>query len=76
MATKFVDIEVWVVVDSDGDCRVGLDQDSAHESYTDDVGSTLATRQIKVMIRVPLPAPIVLSATLPEEPAGAELSVQ
>jgi hypothetical protein len=69
-------IEVWVIVDENGDYSTGHDQESAGTAYDDNIGSASGTarRAIKVMLSVPLPVPVELTGTVPVE-GDAELSV-
>jgi hypothetical protein len=64
-----VEIEVWVKVDEEGDWSVAKDRD--------DLDSTgeLATRLVRVTLKVPLPAVVELEAEIAEEPEAGELKV-
>jgi len=71
------EIEVWVVVDANGDYGVGKDSDLAFTNYRDDIGEPDgATRLVKVLLKVPTPKPVELVGVVPEEVTeGAELRV-
>ncbi len=67
------ELEVWIVVDADGDYAVGTDEDTAVERFAEDVGGDRPTRRIKVALKVPLPAVLELVGEVSAEPEGAEL---
>lgn len=68
------EIEVWVIVDEDGEYAVATEQDAAEEAYDESVGGSDCRRAIKITLKVPLPKPIELRGEVPEEPvAGCEL---
>lgn len=69
------EVEVWIVVDESGDFSVAATQAAAVERFADEIGGDLATRQVKVTLRVPLPRPVELTGEVPAEPGGAELRV-
>lgn len=48
-------VEVYVVIDSVGDYTVGVDRDSALETYAEDIGSTDALRVLKLTLKVTPP---------------------
>ncbi len=70
-----VEIEVWVLVDENGDCGTGLDEESATSSYNDDIGGCgIPCRMIRVKVGVPFKVP-TLTGVAPAEGEG-QLSVQ
>lgn len=70
------EIEVWVIVDADGEYGVGVDEETAGESYSDN-GSSNARRVIRVVLNVPLPTVTEVEATLPALPSeGVVASVR
>jgi hypothetical protein len=74
MATATV--ELWVVVDENGDYAIGATQDEAHERYSEDIGAACATRVLNVKLAVPHPKPVEITGTVPEEASPAvELAV-
>jgi len=76
MTSEMVQVEVWVLVDQDGDYVVGKDNESLAELYDDQVGGdrdTLSLRRVKITLNVPKPKPVELTATVAEEPAAGEL---
>jgi hypothetical protein len=76
---EFATVEIWVLVDQDGDYAAGTDPDTLHEVYDDTVGGdrdTLSMRRVKVTLTIPKPKPVELTGTVPAEPvAGSELQV-
>ena len=68
------EIELWVVVDNEGDYAVGNDEDSAHETYNDSIGG-VTTRTIKLRLNVALPTVVELVGTVPATGQAAELTV-
>lgn len=77
MASEFCQVEVWVVVDENGDYVVDTASDSAEEKYGDDIGRTgIATRMVKVTLKVPYPKPIEVTAELPEESSEVAVAVK
>lgn len=67
--TKTAEIEVWVVVDSDGVYGVGIDQDVAQTDFDNSDGSG-PTRLIRLKLTVPLPKVIEVTGTVPNEDGG------
>lgn len=63
MATEFATVEIWVVVDENGDYDVGNDIDTASERFNDTVGfeKQTGTRQVKITLKVPLPTVLEVS---------------
>lgn len=73
MATEFKEIEVWVLVDSNGDYVAHEDSGELADAYTDRVGELSAvdgTRLVKFTVKVPLPKPIEIrgEVAVSEEP--------
>lgn len=63
-----LDVELWIVVDENGDIGVSKDgPDEAGEAYQDDIGGHGPRRCIKVSLKVPAPKAIELCGTVPEE---------
>ncbi|MFO0823028.1 MAG: hypothetical protein U0792_07895 [Gemmataceae bacterium] len=74
MAAELCEVEVWVVVDEDGDYAVGKDSEAASEAFEADIGSSAerGLRRVKVTVKVPLPKPLeVVGTVVEEEPATA-----
>lgn len=72
MAVTMQEIEVWVVVDENGDYAVGKDRESAGEAFESDIGvdNDTSMRRVKITVKVPLPEVIELTGTVAtvEEP--------
>jgi hypothetical protein len=64
------EIEVVVIVDEDGSYELGNSIEQAREMYNDNIGGDGAHHVITMKLKVPLPKPIVVSATLPQNDAG------
>ncbi len=72
------EVEVWVMIDEDGNYSIALTQaelpgqhDEDHNTREDGVN----TRQFKITLKVPNPKPVELTATVADEPAAGELKV-
>jgi hypothetical protein len=68
---KTTTIEVWVVIDEDGDYAAGTTDEDAATKYRDEIGEpdlgTKGMRRVKVTLTIPLPEPIELAATVAAE---------
>lgn len=63
-------VEVWVVVSEGEDYAVGVDEESAAEAFESNVANLTdagSTRRIRVTLTVPVPKPVELTGTVPEE---------
>lgn len=70
------EIEVWVLVNADGEYEVGNDADQAYERFEENCDTSGARRMVKVVLTVPLPVECVLTGTVPAESTeGAALEV-
>ena len=79
MATKYVDIVVWVVVDEAGTYDCGCDHEQAAERYREDNDhdtGTTGLRQVRIGLKVPLPLPIELDAEVVCDESGTGLTVR
>lgn len=77
-ANEMVAVEVWVMVDQDGDYVVAKDREALAEKYEEEftgLNSEVTTRFVKLTVNVPKPRPVELVATVAEEPAAGELRV-
>jgi hypothetical protein len=70
-----VQVEVWVIVDADGDYAVGSSMDDAGEAFDDNIGGHSPRRAVKVTLTVPKPKAVELVGTVPAEVEGGELRV-
>jgi hypothetical protein len=64
--TTTTQIQVWVLVDGAGDYAVGVDRDTTEERFGE-VGSGGPRRPVCVKLTIPLPEPVVLTATVPAQ---------
>lgn len=70
------EVEVWVIVDADGEYGVGFDEDTAADDYSNN-GSSSIRRVVRVTLNVPLPTVTEVEATLPALPSdGVVASVR
>jgi hypothetical protein len=71
------EIEVWVLVDENGDAVADVDQGTLAERYEDAIGAdpSVARRVIRVVLTVPLPVTAELRGTVPAELAIGELVI-
>ena len=70
---KFQTIEVWVVVDEQGDYECAADFDAAAERFDENVGGNGGRRVVKLSVKVPLPTPIELPGEVEADPEPSEL---
>lgn len=69
------EVEVWVLVDADGDYSAGNDAELATERYGDDVGGSLVgSRMVRVVLKVEMPAQVEITAELPALQGGVSLT--
>jgi hypothetical protein len=76
--SKTATVEVWVLVDEDGDYDCAPDEGTAADRYADSIAAidgTRGLRRIKVTLIVPRPAPIEVSAEVPAEEGGPVVKV-
>jgi hypothetical protein len=71
-----IEVELWACVDSDGDYAVGKDEDATRDAYDSEIGGTAARRLVRVTVSVPLPAPVELYGTVPDDEAGAAATLK
>lgn len=73
-----VEIEVWILVDANGDAVASEDADHVRERYGEVIGELAEAdgfRLVKVKVSVPLPVMIEATATVADdEPAMASAS--
>lgn len=71
MAVELADVEIWVVLDAEGDYGVGRDEQAAMQNYDDEIGgdlTTLAYRKARVVLKMPQPQTLGVVVTIPTEP--------
>lgn len=68
-APRWKDVEVWLIVDEDGDYIVDTSAEGVAQSYAMTYGSNCltGTNRVKVTVRVPVPAVLQLTADAVEE---------
>ena len=66
MATT--EVEVWVLVDQDGDYEIAKDREELQPAHG------LASRLIRLTVTVPTPVPVELAATVAALPSAGELT--
>ena len=78
MANASTEIEIFILIDADGDYVTSKDKGDIDQLYLDEItdASGISKRFITVKLNVPLPAEIVVSASIPAEPNGATVSVK
>ncbi len=64
-----VEVELWVMVDEDGEYEVSKDADELQAP------AGQASRMVKVTLTVPKPKPVELVAVIEAEPDAGELKV-
>ncbi len=71
-------IEVWVLVDENGDHVASHDVDLLDELYADTIGDgeSLGMRYVKCTLTVPLPTTIELTGEVKDEPNTATMTVK
>lgn len=69
--TPMVEIEIYIVVDEDGDYELGKEQDEATERYDENISSLQAKHVIKMTVQVPAPRIIEVAAALPATQDGS-----
>lgn len=70
------EIEVWVLVDASGDYGVGRVEEDAYTSYNDDIDGELAgSRMVKLTLKIELPDPLTIEATLPAREGKVSMTV-
>lgn len=72
-----IEVELFLLVDSNGDRVCGLTADAAREMYESDIGNLNECegfRLVKLLVKVPLPEVVALTGTAPAQGA-ATLSI-
>lgn len=68
---ELVEVDVWVLVDEEGQSWAGLDP----AGFDDAPGAEVATRLVKLTVKVPLPRPAVAVVTVPDLPDDAAVTL-
>ncbi|MBP3956479.1 hypothetical protein J8F10_14455 [Gemmata sp. G18] len=66
---ELIDIEVWVMVNGDGEFEVSKDAEELQAP------AGQASRLVKITVKVPLPQPVELEAEIGAEPETGELKL-
>ncbi len=74
---EYREIELHVAMDADGDYGVGTDAEAAGTNYTETISSDgwQIVRRLVVKLKVEVPEPTVLTATVPCKESAATLTV-
>ena len=70
----YVDVEVFVMVDQDGDAVASTDKDNLADLWADNIGDVPpGSRVVRIALKIPRPKVTTVAATLPElpEPSAA-----
>jgi hypothetical protein len=71
----FTTVEVWVLVNDQGEYDVGPCDVSCQERFDENCSTGGARRLVKVTLNVPTPKAVELVGTVPAESEGGELKV-
>lgn len=63
--TEKAEVEIFLIIDENGNYAAGIDQDTAEEAAVDD-GFSAVRHVIRLTLQVPMPKVIDLAADLPE----------
>lgn len=72
------EIEVWVLVDEDGNAVADCNPDHLKDEYEADVGELethVARRVVKITLTIPKPQAVSLACVIPAEVNAGELKV-
>jgi hypothetical protein len=72
-------LEIYVLVDENGDCGIGVDAANAADNYTDNIqplDGTFGTRLVVLTVTVPLPTPVEIEATVPDRDETPSVTVK
>lgn len=76
MAVEMCEIEVWVLVDENGDAVADVDPLHLKDEYEADIGELepqMARRVVRITVRIPKPRAVELVAVIGDEPQTAEV---
>ncbi len=73
----YLNIEAFLIVDKDGNVEAGPDEESAAKRYKelDDTDDVSAIRFIQLKLKIEIPDPIVITATLPAKTGEIVMTV-
>lgn len=79
MSVEMIEVEVWVLVDANGNAAADCDPDHLKDEYEADYGEALdpqtPSRVVKIKLRIPAPAPVELAAEVPAEANAGTIAV-
>lgn len=58
---------VWLVVDTDGDAEVSIDEGDAEDRFEENIGGTAPRRKVRINVRLRVPQVTTTSAHVPDE---------
>ncbi len=64
------DCEIWLAINAEGEYAANEDREACEEDFSG------AYRLIKLVLKVPIPGPLVLTAVLPDQTGSVTLTVQ
>jgi hypothetical protein len=59
-------IEIWVVLDAEGDYAVGVDRDQAVERFEEEIGGTAGARLAKITVTMTPPVEVEANVSIPD----------
>ena len=74
--TNTAQVEIFIVVDEDGDFEVANDQELAFERYNDEINGDYATQCFKLNLTIPLPKIIEASAEISDSETTATITTE
>lgn len=69
------EIEVWIVMDSDGDYAVGADRDNAIENFENEIGNPAGARIVCLRTKMAAPEESEIDVEVPDT-AGSTVEVE
>lgn len=70
------EIEIWTVIDGEGQAEVGMSEDDCLERYDNEIGGSLARRVVKMMLMIQPPKAIEVSGAIPDEGGSFSLEIK
>lgn len=61
------EIEVWIVMDEDGNYEVGTDRSNAIENFENNIDGAAGARIVQLAVKMAPPKKIVVDVTVPDE---------
>jgi hypothetical protein len=66
-------VEVWIVMDANGDYAVGTDRDNAVELFENEIGGVAGARLAKITVTMTPPVEVAVDVSIPDT-AGETLT--